>query len=100
MTPAKLEKVKNHPGIYRRGNRYVAVARDHRGRQVKRFAKPIAEAELKKAEIRVAADRREPQQRSRVTFADYAAEWLESYAGRTAKGIREETRADYRKRLE
>lgn len=99
-TSPALERVPKHPGIYRRGNRYVAIARDHRGRQVKRFARTIAEAEDKKAEIRVAAARHEPQQRSRVTFEVYAREWLESYGGRTAKGIREETRADYRKRLE
>ena len=99
-TSAPLERVPRHPGIYKRGNRYVAVARDHRGRQVKRFARTIAEAEDKKAEIRIAAARHEPQQRSRVTFEAYAREWLESYGGRTAKGLREETRADYRKRLE
>ena len=99
-TAPKLEKVKGHPGIYQRGSRYVAVARDHRGRQVKRFAKTMAEAELRRSEIRVAADRHEPQLRSRITFAQYAAEWIESYGGRTSKGIRDETRADYRKRLE
>ena len=75
-TAPKLEKVKRHPGIYQRGSRYVAVARDHRRRQVKRFAKTIAEAELRRSEIRVAADRHEPQLRSRISFAQYAAEWI------------------------
>jgi integrase len=100
MSSVKLEKVKNHPGIYKRGGRYVAIARDHRGRQVKRFAKTIAEAELRKAEIKVAADRFEPQQRSRVTFREYAPEWIETYAGRTTRGVGADTRKDYRKALE
>jgi integrase len=36
---------------------------------------------------------------SRVTFAEYAVEWITSYAGRTSRGIRDATRDDYRKRL-
>jgi integrase len=40
---------------------------------------------------------REP---SGLSFANYAREWIDNYAGRTRKGIREETRVDYRKRLE
>jgi integrase len=95
-----LERVEGHPGIYRRGGRYVAVGRDHHGRQVKRFAKTIKEAELAKAEIRVKADRRERQQRSKVAFADYAREWIAAYDGRGDAGIEAHTRADYAKRLE
>ena len=36
---------------------------------------------------------------SRVTFADYAVEWIASYQGRTSRGIRPETLADYRRDL-
>jgi hypothetical protein len=31
-----------------------------------------------------------------VTFEEYAADWIETYPGRTSRGIREETRADRR----
>jgi integrase len=34
-----------------------------------------------------------------VTFAEYANEWMETYSGRTAHGIRESTRNDYRRVL-
>jgi len=37
---------------------------------------------------------------SKITFADYAAGWIDTYQGRTSRGIDESTRADYRKRLE
>jgi integrase len=96
----KLERVEGHPGIYRRGGRYVAVGRDHHGRQVKRFAKTIKEAELAKADIRLKADRRERQQRSKVAFADYARDWIAKYDGRGEAGIEAHTRADYEKHLE
>ncbi len=33
---------------------------------------------------------------SKVTFGEYAAEWIGSYQGRTSRGIRPETLADYR----
>jgi integrase len=33
---------------------------------------------------------------SRLTFAEYAPEWIASYQGRTSRGIRPETLADYR----
>jgi integrase len=37
---------------------------------------------------------------SKVTFSDYAAEWIGSYQGRTSRGIRPETIADYRNDLD
>jgi hypothetical protein len=48
----RLEKVKNHPGIYKRGNRYVAIVRDPDGNQRKRAARTIKEAESIKARTR------------------------------------------------
>jgi hypothetical protein len=87
-------------GVYRRGSRYVVVFRDPQGRQRKRFARTLAEARDLKAILRADVSRGEYRAQSRVTFADYAIEWIETYPGRTSKGIRPETRADYRKRLE
>lgn len=37
---------------------------------------------------------------SRETFAEYAATWVEIYQGRTSRGIRPETLAEYRRDLE
>ena len=37
---------------------------------------------------------------SRVFFADYAREWLRTYQGRTSRGIRAATKADYDRDLE
>jgi integrase len=95
---ATLERTK-HPGIYKRGNRYVVVYRDPQGRQRKRFAKTMAEARDLKATLRADVARGEYRQLSRTSFAEYAAEWIASYAGRTSRGLRENTRADYRRQL-
>lgn len=99
MASPALEKTQT-PGIYKRGGRYVVRFRDSGGRQRKRFAKTYKEARRLKSALSADVDRGEYREQSRVTFAEYAAEWIESYAGRTSKGIREETRGDYRKRLE
>jgi integrase len=47
-------------------------------------------ADVKRGEYRALA---------KVTFAEYAGEWLTSYQGRTSRGIRRETLADYRRDL-
>lgn len=99
MASLKLEKTQT-PGIYKRGGRYVVRFRDAGGRQRKRFAKTYHEARRLRSALSADVDRGEYREQSRTTFADYAAEWIESYAGRTSNGIREETRGDYRKRLE
>jgi integrase len=95
---APLTKTKT-PGVYKRGGRYVVVYRDPHGRQRKRFAKTLAEARDVKATLRADVTRGEYRQLSRVTFAEYAAEWIASYAGRTSRGLRENTREDYRRQL-
>lgn len=86
-------------GIYKRGNRYVVRYRDPQGRQRKRFARTLAEARDLKATLRADVARGEYRSLSRVTFADYAASWVETYQGRTSRGIRPETLADYRREL-
>jgi integrase len=91
---APLIKTKT-PGVYRRGSRYVAVW-EHRGRQHKEAFATYAEAREAKNK-RQSGDRRPT---SRVSFTDYFAEWIESYAGRTARGFSETTRPEYRRPIE
>jgi hypothetical protein len=88
------------PGVYRRGDRYVVRYRDPTGRARKRSARTPAEARRIKAEVNADVSRGEWREQSRVTFADYARDWIETYQGRTARGLREDTRRDYRDRLE
>jgi integrase-like protein len=88
------------PGIFKRGNRYVVIYRDPTGRQRKRSARTLAEARDLKATLAADVARGEYRTLSKITFADYAAGWIDTYQGRTSRGIDESTRADYRKRLE
>jgi integrase len=100
LNTRKLEKTKE-PGIYKRGNRYVVMYRDASGRQHKRAAgATIAEAKNVKAQLRADASRGEDTEVTREKFATYATRWIEHYAGRTARGVRDETRADYKRVLE
>ncbi len=89
-----------YPSIYRRGGSYVVVFRDPGGRQRKRAAKTLAEARTLQSALRADVARGEYRPVFRLTFADYAAKWIDTYAGRTSRGIRQATRDGYRKRLE
>src|SRR5262249_36899464 len=88
------------PGIYRRGGRYVVVFRDPHGKQRKRSARTLAEARDLKAALTADVKRGEYRALSKVTFGQYAAEWIESYTGRTSRGGRPHTPADYKTLLE
>jgi integrase len=102
---AKLEKT-DTPGIFRRHVKgcprrarcdcnYVVVWR-HRGRQHTETYRTYAEA-------REAKGNRDSGQRrpvSRVGFEGYFATWIRSYAGRTARGFSERSRAIYRGHIE
>jgi integrase len=94
MASPKMEQTR-YPGIYKRGGRYVVVWR-HRGRQHKEFFRTLAEAREAKGQ-RDTGDRRPV---SRVRFEEYFSEWIESYAGRTARGFSETTRPEYRRPIE
>jgi hypothetical protein len=85
-----------HPGIYKRGGRYVVVWR-HRGRQHKSFHRTMAQA-LEAQGQRRQVDRRAPA--GRETLEQYARNWLEQYSGRTARGLAETTRHAYRRSIE
>jgi integrase len=88
------------PGIYERGSRYVVVYRDPSGKQRKRAARTKAEARAIKSAMSTDVARGEWRAQSAVTFADHWQPWLDAYAGRTARGFRENTREDYCRDLE
>jgi integrase len=95
LMPAKMQRTR-YPGIFKRGSRYVVVWR-HRGRQHKESFRTIADARESQGRRRMPGERQPP---SRQWFEDYARQWLDSYQGRTARGLSESTRADYRRSIE
>src|SRR5215211_4103254 len=98
LSSRRLVKTKT-PGVYQRGGGYVVVYRDPSGRQRKRAAKTLAGARALKSSLATDVRRGEWREHSRVTFADYAVEWIDTYAGRTTRGFRENTRDEYRRDL-
>jgi integrase len=100
-----LEKVKNHPGIYRRHAesckrpergcscpyvvRWKAGGKSHK----QLFAK-FEQAREHKRGIGPGQASRRPL--SRETVAGYYESWIESYRGRTARGLEESTRREYK----
>jgi integrase len=95
MSAAKMERTR-HPGIYKRGSRYVVTWR-HRGVQHKQSFRTLAEAREAQGE------RRKPESRavtSRQWFEDYATAWLDTYTGRTERGIASTSLADYTRSIE
>ena len=93
---ARMEKTR-HPGIYKRGSRYVVVFRDGDGRQRKEFTKTLGEAQRLKAARTADVTRGEFHAQTRVRFRDYGEEWVERHRGR--RGFRESTREDYHRDL-
>jgi integrase len=87
------------PGIYQRGNRYVVRYRDPHGRQRKAFARTLAEARDLKATLTADVKRGEFRQLSNITFGEYAPTWIATYAGRTSRGLRDQTKRDYARDL-
>jgi len=92
--------IDGHPGFYRRSGQVMFRVRDRRGRRRWEAARTIKEAERKRLVVELDVERGDYRERSRETFASYARSWIDTYAGRTARGISETTRADYRRRLE
>lgn len=101
---AKLSKTTT-PGIFRRHARdcdggrcncaYVVVWR-HRGKQYTSTHRTLAEAR----EAKGSRDAGERRPASREPFADYARQWLDTYRGRTRRGLSESTRRTYRRDME
>src|SRR5215210_7171159 len=96
MAARNLERTR-HPGIFKRGGRYVVVFRDADGRQRKEFVRTLGEAQRLKAGRTADVARGEFHEQTRVRFRDYAEEWVERHRGR--RGFRESTREDYRRDL-
>src|SRR5438105_12534388 len=94
---APLVKTKT-PGIYKRGSRYVFSYRVS-GKQRWGSCRTLEEARRAKAARQTDIGRGEFEGRSRVTLHEYAREWVGRYQG-GRRGIREATRADYRRILE
>src|SRR3954451_18970292 len=88
-TPEHRRLVKTDiPGVYKRGNRLVAITR-HKGKRVKTYHRTKAEAKAAKAARDAGA-----RPSSREPFDKYVERWLQEYTGRTAKGLAPTTRAD------
>jgi integrase len=88
------------PGIYKRGGAYCVVYRDPAGRQRKQGARTLAEARALKASLATDVRRGEWREQSAVTFAQHWEPWIDSYAGRTSRGFRANTREEYRRDLQ
>jgi integrase len=96
----RLEKT-SEPGVFKRGNRFVFVYRDVDGRQRKKAAgETIAEARVVKAQTLAGRANGDSATASKELFRDYARRWVDSCPGRTKRGLREQTRNDYRENLE
>lgn len=84
-----------HPGVYRRGGRFVAVYR-RGGRQRKESAPSFAAARALKRR-REAEERAE---RAGLTLHEHALGWVESYAGSGRDTVSGHTRREYRRLLD
>lgn len=84
----------SHPGVYRRGNQYVAVYR-RGGRQRKEFAATLAEARA----IKLTRDAEAREERRGPTLHAYALQWVIYHAGSGHDTVREQTREEYRRLL-
>src|SRR2546423_12252400 len=88
------------PGIYRRGGRYVVIVRDPSGRPRKHAAATMKEARATKASLTADVQRGEWRETSRITFAEFAPEWIATYGGRASKGGEGHTRRAHHAGLE
>ena len=78
----------------------MVTFRKPNGAKSKRFARTLAEARNLKASLTADVRRGEYREVSKVTFAEYANEWIETYRGRTSRGIRPETMVEYKRQIE
>jgi hypothetical protein len=84
----------SHPGVYRRGRRYVAVYRQD-GRQHKETVGSFAEARAVKGARQAEAR----AQRLGPTLRDHALRWVDGHAGLGHDTVGERTRKEYRRLL-
>ena len=91
----RMIPVDGHPGVFKRGNRYVVTWR-YRGKLRKSYHRTLTEA--RRAKGKRASGETEPAARQR--FDRYAREWVRTYQGRTRRGISDTTRASYTDAIE
>lgn len=100
---APLEKTATQ-GIYKRGSRYVwsyRIVVDGETKQRWESCRTLDEARRAKRRRTADIDSGEfVEQSPRLTLHEYAREWVKTYTGRTSRGFRDETRADYSRQLE
>jgi integrase len=84
----------SHPGVYRRGDRYVAVYR-RGGRQRKQTVATFSEARA----VKLAEDAAERSDRLGPTLHNYALGWVKGYTGQGPDSVSEATRKEYARLL-
>lgn len=89
-----------HPGIYKRGSRYVVRFRSN-GKRHAESCRTLEEALQIKRSREAARDRGELDlvTQARTPLGDYAAEWVERYQGNGRRGFTDDTRHEYRRDL-
>ena len=95
---AKLVRTST-PGIFERGSSYVVRFYDQEGKQRQRTASSLSDAKVLKTLLSGDVARGDYLAETRATFAAFAAEWIATYDGRTARGIRPGTLNAYRDAL-
>ena len=88
------------PGVYKRGRFYAVRFVKPDGTKGQRAARTLKEARELRAALNADVHRGEYRELSRTTFHDYATEWARTYQGRTGRGVRVNTLAEYRRDLE
>jgi integrase len=91
----KLERTK-YPGIYKRSDGPYIVRWKDRGKSRKRLFRTLALAREFKGKL----DGGQRQTPSRERVADYYDRWIDSYRGRTSRGLEDTTRELYRRTAE
>lgn len=97
---AVVEEATRFEGIRRRGDRYTWRWRDRSGRQHRGSARTLEEAKARRAQDLAAVWTGGTIMAGRQPFAEYARTWIDTFQGRSDRGIREETRRDYRSVLD
>lgn len=90
-----------HPGISKRGSRYIARYYDADGKRRGESARTLEEALQIKRTRETARDRGELDlvTQARTPFREFADEWVERYQGNGRRGFTDDTRDEYRRDL-
>src|SRR3954452_7700874 len=95
------KRVPKHPGVSRRvDGSYSMRVTDGRGRRRRVTGRTISEVKANAAAVRTDARRGSLAAETSEPFDEYARLWIDTCPGRTEKGLRDETRDEYRKVLE